>query len=206
MDLSTALDDEIKQKERVKAFKLSSAVKELKINEETEWGKTDPSKYYDVYPIRAKLPNEKDLKNAFLNGRATHGNALLARKSLMILPGMYSHDEDFLLFLRELSTDLDSKYQPDLDKEGFTKTGCTPHSTPCAVLQVTSKHRCPIQRSTTRSIVKSSASRPVIHRDRRLSRRNFGVSSSRKQKRVPSTRRRTVLVACVVSPNLFSGS
>lgn len=123
MDIGTALHREIKEKERAKAFKLSSSVKELKINEETEWGKTDPSKYSDIYPVRAKLDNVSNLKNAFLNGRATHGNALLTRKSLMILPGMYSHDEDFLLFLRDLSNDLDQRYVPDLDKEGFTKTG-----------------------------------------------------------------------------------
>lgn len=123
MNLGLALDQEIRQKDRMKAFKLSSAVKELNVNEETEWGKTDPSKYREVYPVKSKLRNTKDLENAFLNGRATHGNALITRNSLMILPGMFSHDEDFLHFLKDLSYDLDAKFKSDLDDEGFTKTG-----------------------------------------------------------------------------------
>lgn len=123
MDLRLAFDEEVKQKERVKAFKLSSSVKELKLNQTTEWGKTDPSKYPGVYPVKTKLSSVNDLKGAFLNGRATHGNALITRNPIMVLPGIYSQDKDFLLFLRDTSKHLDETFSPDLDKEGFTKTG-----------------------------------------------------------------------------------
>lgn len=122
MDLSAAME-EVKSKERVKAFKLSSSVKELKLNQVSEWGKTDPSRYSEVYPVKHKLTSLDKLDGAFLNGKATHGNALLTRNPVMVLPGMFSQDEDFLLFLRNLSTDLDANFKTDLDSEGFTKTG-----------------------------------------------------------------------------------
>lgn len=122
MDLSAAVE-EVKSKERMKAFKLSSSVKELKLNQVSEWGKTDPSRYSEVYPVKHKLTSLDKLDGAFLNGKATHGNALLTRNPVMVLPGMFSQDEDFLLFLRNLSTDLDANFKTDLDSEGFTKTG-----------------------------------------------------------------------------------
>lgn len=122
MDLSAAVE-EVRSKERMKAFKLSSSVKELKLNQVSEWGKTDPSRYSEVYPVKHKLTSLDKLDGAFLNGKATHGNALLTRNPVMVLPGMFSQDEDFLLFLRNLSTDLDANFKTDLDSEGFTKTG-----------------------------------------------------------------------------------
>lgn len=122
MDLSAAVE-EVKSKERMKAFKLSSSVKELKLNQVSEWGKTDPSRYSEVYPVKHKLTSLDKLDGAFLNGKATHGNALLTRNPVMVLPGMFSQDEDFLLFLRNLSIDLDANFKTDLDSEGFTKTG-----------------------------------------------------------------------------------
>lgn len=122
MDLSAAVE-EVRSKERMKAFKLSSSVKELKLNQVSEWGKTDPGRYSEVYPVKHKLTSLDKLDGAFLNGKATHGNALLTRNPVMVLPGMFSQDEDFLLFLRNLSTDLDANFKTDLDSEGFTKTG-----------------------------------------------------------------------------------
>lgn len=121
MDIGAELEKE-REKSRVKAFRASSAVKHVAAVERAVWGKTDPNDYSSIYPIKTKLSGTS-LEGAFLNGNATHGNALLSRRSLPIFPGMRSFDEDYLKFLRGASMDLDRLFPKDVDDEKFTATG-----------------------------------------------------------------------------------
>nr|UQT02510.1 P2 [Red mite associated cystovirus] len=120
MDIGKFVEQQ--ERQRTAAFRKSSAVKQKRDEEPGRWGLNDPDKYYEMYGLPKKL-EDKTLVGAFMNGAATHGNALLSRSSLELLPGMYSFDYEVLSFLRDLSNDANKRFEVDLDAEGFTKTG-----------------------------------------------------------------------------------
>lgn len=123
MNLGQALS-EVRLKDQKSDFRRSSSVREVRDREVATWGANDPSDYTKLYPSGERLSKEdRTLKGAFFNGNATHGNALITRSALEILPGMYSFDHEFLRFLRNLSTELNARFKEDLDAEGFSKTG-----------------------------------------------------------------------------------
>lgn len=60
-----------------------------------------------------------DLSTLFKDGRGTHGTPLPMRKSLEVLPGVYSWDPAFLAFQRDLSELLNKELPEDLLDEEF---------------------------------------------------------------------------------------
>lgn len=121
MDIGAALDQD-KREAQAREFRRASAVKPVKTKEVGRWGLNNPAEYHDIYGYGKPLKGT-DLTGAFMNGESTHGNALITRSSIEIFPGMYSFDEEVLLFLRDLSNEANRLFPVDLDKEGFTKTG-----------------------------------------------------------------------------------
>lgn len=116
---------EIEKAKQKEAYRKSSAVKGLKPVEVGEWGLNDPGDYDKLYPMDMKVrsTDKSELSRLFLDGESSHSSPLLSRSPIAVLPGMYSHSSDFLSFLRATADDLDSKFVPDLDEEGFSKTG-----------------------------------------------------------------------------------
>lgn len=81
---------------------------------------------YPQNPIYIKLPPFKVkgvLSPAFGNGVGSHKKPLITRIGKEVLPGVYSNDTRTLLFIRALSAGLNDALKPDLDIDGFTKTG-----------------------------------------------------------------------------------
>lgn len=120
MDIDLAIDME---KSRKKAFKTSSAIREIKEIVPPVWGRHSSEEYSDVYPALKAVSPAKPLVGLFGNGASTHGNPLLSRKSVELLPGIYSFDPRVLDFQRELSLELNKALPVDLDEDLFTSTG-----------------------------------------------------------------------------------
>lgn len=109
--------------ERKKAFRKSTAVKEIKLAQQVVWGKTAAGDYHNVYGSLKPVTKEDPLRGLFSNGAATHGNPLISRSSLELLPGVRSFDPRVLDFQRELSHLLNKELPVDLDDDLFTRTG-----------------------------------------------------------------------------------
>lgn len=62
------------------------------------------------------MPNLSEL---FGDGAGNHASPLPARKSLEVMPGVYSWDPAYLSFQRDLSEALDNALTPDVDEELF---------------------------------------------------------------------------------------
>lgn len=60
-----------------------------------------------------------NLNDLFKDGIGNHASPLPARKSLEVLPGVYSWDPSYLAFQRDLSEALDDKLPPQTDDELF---------------------------------------------------------------------------------------
>jgi len=105
------------------AFRISSAVKTVRAKIIAFWGKTPPGKYFDTYRKLPPVGGPHPLETVFANGVAGHKTPLIGRKSIELLPGVYSFDPRVLEFQRELSKELNQHLKVDLDDEKFTRNG-----------------------------------------------------------------------------------
>lgn len=87
------------------------------------WGKYKAESYHEVYGTLQKVSDDNFYGKVFANGPASHSSPLVSRKSLEILPKMYSFDAPVLDFIKKLSTTLNDELPVDLDEDGFTRTG-----------------------------------------------------------------------------------
>jgi len=84
-------------------FRSASAVKKLKFDEPADWGRVPPKEYKRTYGSLVSMKSDRSLTTAFGNGSSAHSTPLLSRKSVELLPGVYSFDEPVLNFQRELA-------------------------------------------------------------------------------------------------------
>lgn len=109
--------------EQRKAFRASTASRQITPVEKAFWGRVAPAEYKATYPALPKVTADSDLGELFANGVADHRKPLLTRQSLQLLPGVYSFDRPVLEFQRELSNLLDRELTPELDEEMFSTNG-----------------------------------------------------------------------------------
>lgn len=112
-----------KQKEKRSQFRASSAISELKHQVQPAWGRNNPDEYHDIYGKLKPIDPTHPLKGIFGNGASTHGNPLISRRAVELLPNIYSFDSRVLNFQRELSLELNKHLPVDLDDDLFTRTG-----------------------------------------------------------------------------------
>lgn len=106
-----------------KAYKTSTAAKQRVREEPAFWGAVPPAKYASKYPPLPEMKAANGLSDAFANGSAMHNVPLVTRKSVTILPRMYSFDPRVLALQRETADELDRVLRVDVDERGFTRTG-----------------------------------------------------------------------------------
>lgn len=109
--------------EQKKAFKSSSAVKVTKVEVAANWGAIPPSKYAPTYGALTKVTSNDPLQHVFGDGSSGHSSPLITRRSVELLPNVYSFDRDVLLFQRKLAEELNGALKVNLDDELFTRTG-----------------------------------------------------------------------------------
>jgi hypothetical protein len=110
-------------KEQKTAYKRSTAASPLRVDAPAQWGRVKPEDYHSDFPPLVAMSPNSGTKNAFGNGAATHSVPLITRKSVTILPRMYSFHPKVLQTQRELSHELDKALPFDLDDDKFTRTG-----------------------------------------------------------------------------------
>lgn len=105
------------------AFKQSSAVKKVVVVERAHWGKVSPTEYSSVYKALPRVTQDSPLGALFADGRADHHTPLVSRKSMEVLPGIYSFGADLLRFQREFSIEANAAMKPELDADMFSTNG-----------------------------------------------------------------------------------
>lgn len=106
-------------------YRKSTASKEIRTETPPLWGAVKPSDYIETYGKLPAMPESDDrLRYAFANGTAGHNVPLISRKAVEVYPNVHSFDPEFLLFLRELSEQLNEAFPVSLDSNNtFTDTG-----------------------------------------------------------------------------------
>lgn len=124
LDLAADALNRSEDRGQMSAFRMSTASRQVKEELPPRWGRVGPKDYAKTYASLPKMSAAADrLQTAFGNGAAGHNVPLISRRSLEVMPGVHSFDPLFLQFLRELSEALNAEFVPDLDNEGFTKSG-----------------------------------------------------------------------------------
>lgn len=113
-------DDEI-AKAQTKAYRKSTAARQIKVDKPVDWKFVPPEQYFSKYNKIRPIDNE--LKYAFGDGSNSHNNPLVTRKPVKTITGASSFDEPHLEYQRALVRELNKRFEPKFDERWFTTNG-----------------------------------------------------------------------------------
>jgi len=121
MDIAAEVKAE--RKAQADSFKRSTSIKKDDATPPPRWGSVRPDAYHEVYGVLPQVDKSTYFKKLFANGPSAHAAPLISRRSVTLLPGVYSFEDPVLKFQKVLSERLNEEFPVSVDKDGFTDTG-----------------------------------------------------------------------------------